>query len=205
VADSTRDADADVIVSGREPRRRPLRPGGLLWLLVVAQAAVLAVTAVIAVHYRAEAGRLRHSGPQAASLPAASLPQVSSTALHLPAGGGVAGTVVITSAALPGAGRAQFTVSAVITGGTPGTVYDLIGSDCSTANPRPDEVWATGLARADGTADLVGYAWTGAVADRYWMALDPSPVGPAPGLHGHFAQGTAAPFRAGQAPCAIRS
>jgi len=67
VADSTRDADADVIVSGREPRRRPLRPGGLLWLLVVAQAAVLAVTAVVAVHYRAEAGRLRHSGPQAAS------------------------------------------------------------------------------------------------------------------------------------------
>jgi hypothetical protein len=71
VADSTRDADADVIVSGREPRRRALRPGGLLWLLVVAQAAVLAVTAVVAVHYRAEAGRLRHSGPQAASLPVA--------------------------------------------------------------------------------------------------------------------------------------
>ena len=96
-------------------------------------------------------------------------------------------------------------MSAVITGGTPGTVYDLIGSDCLAADLRPDEVWATGLARADGTADLVGYAWTGAVADRYWMSLDPSPAGPAPGLHGHFAQGTATSFRAGQAPCAIAS
>ena len=205
MADSTRDADADVIVSGREPRRGGLRPGGLLWLLVVAQAAVLAVTVVVAVHYRAEIGQFRHSRVRATSLPAASLPQVTSTSLHLSAGAGVAGTVVITAAAQPGAGRAQFTVSAVITGGTPGTVYDLIGSDCSTADPLPDEVWATGLARADGTADLVGYAWTGAVAGRYWMALDPSPVDPAPGLSGHFAQGAAAPFRAGQAPCAIRS
>ena len=60
------------------------------------------------------------------------MPQVTSAALGLPAGGGVAGTVVITAAALPGAARAQFTVSAVITGGTPGTVYDLIGA---TARP----------------------------------------------------------------------
>ncbi len=203
VADGTCDADADVIVSGREPRRRARWPGGLVWLLVVAQATALVVTAAVAVHYRVEAGRFHHSRPRAASLPASPIPQMTSAALHLPAGGGVAGTVVITAAALPGAGRAQFTVSAVITGGTPGTVYDLIGSECSTADPRPDEVWATGLARADGSADLVGYAWTGAVADRYWMVLDPSPVGPAPGLHGHFAQGMAAPFPAGQAPCAI--
>src|SRR5205814_5273749 len=112
----------------------------------------------VAVHYRAEAGRPDHSGAQAARPPASPMPQLTSAALRLPAGGGVAGTVVITAAALPGAGRAQFTVSAVITGGTPGTVYDLIGSECSTADPRPDEVWATGLARADGSADLVGYA-----------------------------------------------
>jgi hypothetical protein len=130
---------------------------------------------------------------------------VTSAALRLPAGGGVAGTVVITAAVLPGAARAQFTVSAVITGGTPGTVYDLIGSDCSTGDPRPDEVWATGLARADGTADLTGYTWTGAVAHRYWMALDPSPADQAPGLHGQFAAGTATPFLAGQAPCGISS
>ena len=104
MADSTRDADADVIVSGREPRRGALQPGGLLWLLVVAQAAVLAVTVVVAVHYRAEAGQFRHSRVRAASLPAASLPQVTSTSLHLSAGGGVAGTVVITAAAQPGAG-----------------------------------------------------------------------------------------------------
>jgi len=77
------------------------------------------------------------------------------------------------------------------------------GRDCSTGDPRPDEVWAAGLARADGTADLTGYTWTAAVAHRYWMALDPSPPGPAPGLHGHFAAGTATPFRHGQAPCAV--
>ncbi|MGH3175863.1 MAG: hypothetical protein ACRDPF_18625, partial [Streptosporangiaceae bacterium] len=178
---------------------RARRPGGLVWLLIVAQAAALAVA--IAVHYRAEAGRLDHGGAQVTSRAASPMPQVTSAALRLPASGGVAGTVVLTAAALPGAARAQFTVSAVITGGTPGTVYDLIGSACSTADPRPDEVWATGLARADGTADLTGYTWTGAVANRYWMALDPSPVDPVPGLHGHFAAGTATPFRGGQAPC----
>ena len=93
------------------------------------------------------------------------------------------------------------TVSAVIAGGTPGTFYDLIGNDCSTADPLPDDVWATGLASANGTADLVGYAWTGAVADRYWLVLDPSPVNPPPGLQGQFVQGRAAPFPASQAPC----
>jgi hypothetical protein len=33
--------------------------------------------------------------------------------------------------------------------------------------------------------------------------MDPSPADPAPGLHGHFAAGTATLFRRGQAPCAI--
>ena len=94
-------------------------------------------------------------------------------------------------------------VSAVITGGTPGTVYDLIGNDCSDVSPLPDKVWAAGLAGADGKADLTGYAWTGAVADRYWMTLDPSPGHP-PGLHGRFARGQAASFPAGQGPCAGR-
>jgi hypothetical protein len=132
VADSTRDADADVIVSGREPRRRSqTRLGGLVWLLVVAQAAALAVAAAVAAHYHAEAGRPGHGGAQLAS---------------------------------------------------------------PLASPMP---------RADGTADLTGYTWTGAVAHRYWMALDPSPAGQAPGLHGYFAAGTATPFRVGQAPCGI--
>ena len=177
MSDSTRDADADVIVSGREPRRHARRPGGLVWLLVVAQTAALVVAIAVAAHYRAEAGRPGHRGAQAASPPASPMPEVTSAALLLPAGGGVTGTVVITAAALPGAARAQFTVSAVIAGGTPGTVYDLIGSDCSTGDPRPDEVWAAGLARADGTADLTGYTWTAAVAHLYWMALDPAPAG----------------------------
>ena len=205
MADSAR--DADVITSGREPREPgecPRHPVGLPWLLAGALAVALAVAVTAAVHYRAEAGR-----PRPGVLPASSragvlpLPQVTSTALRLPARGGVAGTVVITAAALPGAGRAQFTVSAVITGGAPGTVYDLIGNDCSDVSPLPDKVWATGLAGADGTADLTGYAWTGAVADRYWMTLDPAPDHP-PGLHGRFARGQAASFRAGQGPCAGR-
>jgi hypothetical protein len=202
VADSAR--DADVIASGREPRERARRTPGLPWLLAGALAVALAVAVAAAVHYRAEAGRPRPGVPPASSravvLP---LPQVTSTALRLPARGGVVGTVVITAAALPGADRAQFTVSAVITGGTPGTVYDLIGNDCSDVSPRPDKVWATGLAGADGTADLTGYAWTGAVTDRYWMALDPAPDHP-PGLHGRFARGQAASFPAGQEPCAGR-
>jgi hypothetical protein len=200
-----RDEDADLIVSGREPRRRSSRLAGLVWLLVGVQAAALAVSVAVAVHYRTEAGRLGPGVSQATSLVASPMPQVTSAALRLPASGGVAGTVVITAAVLPGAVRAQFMVSAAITGGTPGTVYDLIGSDCTTADPRPDEVWATGLTGADGTADLVGYAWTGAVADRYWMALDPSPLSRPPGLHGQFAQGQAAPFPAGQVPCALTS
>ncbi len=120
--------------------------------------------------------------------------------MRLPAPGGAAGTVVITAAALPGAGRGQFTVSAVITGGMPGTVYDLIGGDCSDAAPVADKVWASGLAGPDGTAELTGYAWTGAVADQYWLALDPA-SGQPPGLRGQFAQGRAAPFAAGQRPC----
>jgi hypothetical protein len=205
VADSAR--DADVITSGREPREpgeRARRTAGLPWLLAGTLAVALAVAVTAAVHYRAEAGRPRPgvlpASSRAAVLP---LPQVTSTALRLPARGGVAGTVLITAAALPGAGRAQFTVSAVITGGTPGTVYDLIGNDCSDVSPLPDKVWATGLAGADGRADLTGYAWTGAVADRYWMTLDPSPGHP-PGLHGRFARGQATSFPAGQAPCPDR-
>ena len=203
MAESAR--DADVIASGREPREPGERAGrapGLAWLLAGTLAVALAVAVTAAVHYRAEAGRPRPgvlpTSSRAAVLP---LPQVTSTALRLPARGGVTGTVVITAAALPGAARAQFTVSAVITGGAPGTVYDLIGNDCSDVSPLPDKVWATGLAGADGTADLTGYAWTGAVADRYWMTLDPAPGHP-PGLRGRFARGQAASFPAGQGPCA---
>jgi hypothetical protein len=203
VADSARDADADVIVAGHEPRRGPVRPGRLVWLLVIAETAALAVSVALAVHYRAEIGGLHHGGPSAASLPVSpSLPQMTSVVLPLPADGTVAGTVVITAAALPGADRAQFTVSAVITGARPGTVYDLTGNDCSTAAPLPDHAWATGPTSANGTAELAGYSWTGAVADWYWLALAPSSVNPPPGLHGQFALGRAARFPAGQAPCA---
>ena len=125
---------------------------------------------------------------------------ISDTA-GLAAAGGVVGTVVLTASALPGARLAQFTVSAVITGGTPDTFYDLIGDDCSGSGPLGNHVWATGFTSAAGSADLVGYAWTGAVADRYWLVLDPSPVNPPPGLSGPFAEGLAALFPAGQAPC----
>ena len=209
-ADGPGAARTDVITSGREPRRRFPRPVRPVWLLVIAQAAALVVLATVLVTVLAT-GALRHgagaglprAGPPASTGPA--LPELSAVVVRLPAGGGVAGTVVITAAALPGADRAQFTVSAVVTGGAPGTFYDLIGSDCSTADPPPDDVWATGLAGADGTADLAGYTWTGAVADSYWLSLDPSPAGAPPGLHGRFGQGQATPFPAGQAPCATAS
>jgi hypothetical protein len=60
-----RDEDADLIVSGREPRRRSLRRAGLVWLLVGVQAAALAVSVAVAGHYRTEAGRLGSGVPQA--------------------------------------------------------------------------------------------------------------------------------------------
>jgi hypothetical protein len=197
------DADADVIAVGPGPRRPLPRPGILVVLLVLAQTVALAVAVVFALRYHAQARAVARVGPSAASQTTSpALPDVTTVVLALPADGTVKGTVVITTAALPGAGRGQFTVSAVISGGMPGTFYDLIGSDCSTANPLPDDVWATGLASANGTAYLVGYAWTGTVADRYWLVLDPSPVNPPPGLRGRFAEGQATTFPATQAPCA---
>lgn len=53
---------------------------------------------------------------------------MTSAALRLPAGGGVAGTVVITAAALPGAGRGQFTVSAA-GAASPGSAVDVRVAD----------------------------------------------------------------------------
>jgi hypothetical protein len=200
--DGAHQTDADVISSGREPRPRAWRPGGLVWLLIIAETAALAVSVAVALHYRIAAGALQRGERPVASPAGSPMPEVTSVELQLPAAGGVAGTVVITAAVLPGAVLAQFTVSAVITGGTPGTFYDLIGNDCVSASPLGDHVWATGFADPHGTADLVGYAWTGAVADFYWLALDPLPVARPPGLHGQFAAGRAAPFPAGQAPCA---
>jgi hypothetical protein len=200
VIDRAGDAD-DVIEAGRERRGRTRRPGRLMWLLVLAETAALAVSIAVAVHYRADAAGSRPGHPSAASLPASNIPQLTTVALRLPATGGATGTVVITAAALPGAGRAQFTVSAVITGGMPDTYYNLIGNDCSAADRQPDDVWAIGLTGANGSADLVGYAWTGAVGDSYWLVLDPSPASRPPGLHGQFAEGRAAPYPAGQSPC----
>ena len=189
----------DVIAAG-PPRSK--RPGGPFRLLVLAQTAALVASIAVALHYRADAGRTPATGAPRPTSPSASpLPEVTSMALRLPAGAGAAGTVVITAAALPGAGRAQFTVSAVITGAMPDTYYNLIGNDCSVADALPDDVWASGLTGADGTADLVGYAWTGAVADSYWLVLDPQSVSRPSGLHGQFAAGRAAPYPAGQAPC----
>jgi hypothetical protein len=56
VAEGAGDTHADVIVSGREPRRRPWRRAPLIWLLVIAQTAALAVSAAIAVHDHGQGG-----------------------------------------------------------------------------------------------------------------------------------------------------
>ena len=203
--DGSRETGADVISSGREPRPPARRPAGrhlrLIWLLVIAETVALAVSIAMTLHYRTEAGALPRGDRPAPSPAGSPMAEVTSVALRLPTSGGVAGTVVITAAVLPGAALAQFTVSAVITGGTPGTFYDLIGNDCQGASPLGNHVWATGLAGPRGTADLTGYSWTGAVADLYWLTLDPSPAARPPGLYGQFAKGRAAPFAAGQAPC----
>jgi hypothetical protein len=200
VFDRAREA-ADVVEAG--PPRSP-RPGGPFWLLVLAQTAALIASITVALHYRAEAGRTPDTRPPAASPQASPWPEVTSVVIRLPAVGGVVGTVVITAVVLtplPGAGQGQFTVSGVITGAMPDTYYNLIGNDCSGADALPDDVWASGHTSANGTADLVGYAWTGAVADSYWLVLDPQSVNRPPGLHGQFAEGRAAPYPAGQSPC----
>jgi len=198
------DADADVIAAGSDPARRPPWPDGAPWLLVLAETVVLVVAIAVAAHYRAQAGA-PHPGhaPAASVTTSLPMPEMTTAALALPADGTVTGTVVITAAALPGGALVEFTVSAVITGGQPGTVYDLDGDDCSTSSPLTDHVWATGVTSAAGVADLVGYAWTGAATDRYWLTLDPSPINPPPGLRGQFAEGRLTPFPPGQAPCAL--
>jgi hypothetical protein len=188
-------AHDDVITAGREPSGRHLRLGSLTWLLIIVETAALAGAVALALHYHSENGRARQGTPSAAIRPASPLlPEMTSVALRLPAGGTVTGMVVITAAAEPGAARAQFTVSAVIAGGRPGTVYDLTGNDCSAAAPLPDHAWATGLTGADGRAELAGHAWTGVATDKYWLALVPALVSPPPGLRGRFAEGAAAPF-----------
>ena len=202
VADDERDADSDVITAGREPPPRP-ELGRLVRLLVIVLTVALAGAVAVALHYRAQGSRLHPGGPSAARPPlSSSLPQLTSVALRLPADGTITGAVLVTTAAQPGADRAQFAMSAIITGARPDTVYDLTGNDCSAAAPLPDHVWATGVTDRAGTATLTGHAWTGALADEYWLALDPSPVNPPPGLRGTFARGRATPFPAGQAPCA---
>lgn len=203
MAGQAHDADDDVITAGRGPSGRHMRLGSIAWLLIIAETAALAGAVALALHYRTEDGRASQGTPSAASRPTSTLlPEMTSVALRLPAGRTVTGMVVITAAAEPGAARAQFTVSAVIAGGRPGTVYDLTGNDCSAATPLPDHVWAGGVTSPDGRAELAGHAWTGAVTDTYWVVLAPSPASPPPGLRGRFAEGAAAPFPAGQAPCA---
>jgi hypothetical protein len=201
VTGPSRDARPDIIAAGREPAGPHAPPGRLVRLLVVAQTAALVAAIALAFHYHAAAGRPGRATVDNAGQRAAALPGLISISLRLPARRPIAGTVLITAAASPGAARAQFTVSAVLTGGQPHTVYDLVGNDCSAAAPLSDHVWATGLTDAAGAARLRGYAWTGAVTDQFWLALSPAPAYGSPGLRGKFAQGSAAPYPAGHPPC----
>ena len=195
------DEGVDVITSGHERIPGPSRRGGLLWLLVIAEAVALAASIAVALHYRAQAGGHATTRPFATSTPA-QLPQVTSVMAPLLAQGKLTVTVHVIAARQPGGEQTRLLVAAVLTGGKPGTVYDLTGNDCSLEKPPPDHVWASGKAAADGTASLTGAAWTGAEADYYWLALDPSPTVAPPGLNGYFAAGSAQPYAVGEAPCA---
>jgi hypothetical protein len=209
---------ADLLSVGPEPRAGPPRLGPGLRLLVALQAAALAVAIVVAVHYSDAASKTAKpaaAGTPAATAGAAALPVLGSVTLQLPPEGHVSGIVMIAAAEIQGMPLGLFTVSATISGATPGTIYNLTGNDCAVeatptnarqapAGPRAtrDHIWATGLAGPDGVARLTGHEWSGAVSDTFWLVLDPSPANPAPGLRGAFAAGGASPFPAGQSPCA---
>jgi hypothetical protein len=82
------DVDADVIAAGPEPGRRPPWLGGLVWLFVVAETLVLAVSVAVAVHYRAEARKPHPGAPAAASLTTSPpMPEMTTVALARPADG----------------------------------------------------------------------------------------------------------------------
>ncbi len=171
-------------------------------MAVALLAAALAGAITVAVHYRAEAAALRRQLRSAPLHPRSAVPpRLSSMSAALPSYGALHAEVTVFSAR-PVGELTQIVLSAHISGGLPNTSYALTGFDCAGSSGY--ETWAAGVTGADGTANLIGHAWTVSLRDEYWLYLSPSSFQGVAGrgLHGSFTTAgrfSAAP--AGYTPC----
>jgi hypothetical protein len=168
-------------------------------------AAALIGALVLALHYRHEAAmfhRQLRSVPVQVS-PRSSSETISSDTVLLPASGRLAGEVTV-FAVRSSAARARVVVTARITGGHPGSQYELFGGDC--AGNAADHAWAWGTTDSRGSADIAGWPWTVSLDHEYYLIVgSPGLYGehPGPAVHGRFglARGLSA-VRDQAAPCA---
>jgi hypothetical protein len=166
-------------------------------------AVALAVAISVAVHFRDEVLYSSTSRRPAHGALAGQL-TVFVAESSLPQQGGLTGQVTA-FVAQSSAGRAQVVVSAVISGGRPHAIYELVGNDC--ASNGPDHSWAAGVADSRGSAHLIGRPWTVSTSDPYFLVLTSRFMNqrrPGPTVHGFFERAAPglSPVSGGIAPCA---
>ena len=179
---------ADIISAA--PRKLP---SWAAWLAVaMLLAAALAMSIIVAVHYRDEVLALRRQGhlprPSAPPSPAQTPPPPTlvSERSTLPSSRPL--TVEVTAfTARTSAGLARVIVTARVSGGRPHARYELTGGDC--AGDAVNWIWAAGFTSARGSADLIGRVVKISSRDEYYLILSAPGLGqshPGPALHGYF-------------------
>jgi hypothetical protein len=183
----------------------PAASARVTWLAaVVLLAAALTGAIIVAVHYRGQASALRQQLRSAGvpAPPGTGSPVLSSSTTALPSFRGLAGEVTVFSVR-SSAGLAQAVVTARISGGQPGSRYELVGGDC--ASNAVDQWRAAGVTDARGSANLAGPAWRVSASHEYYLVLrSPSLLQnhPGPAVHGYFGTGRGfSPVQGGIAPC----
>jgi hypothetical protein len=183
----------------------PAMPARVAWLAaVVVLAAALTGAIIVAVHYRGQAAalhqQLRSAGGPVG--PGAGSPVLSASTAALPAFHGLAGEVTVFSVR-SSAGLAQAVVTARISGGQPGSRYELVGGDC--ASNATDQSLAAGVTDARGSANLAGAPWKVSPGHEYYLVLRSASLlqnRPGPAVHGYFGTGRGfAAVQGGIAPC----